>query len=83
MSVGSKIPWNAACIGCEYPLRGLGHPECPECGHKFDPADRRTYNRLGILTYTRKLYRGEFVVAVFLVLFLGFLALGIAGFYLL
>jgi ribosomal protein L32 len=77
------IPWTAVCLECGYSLRGLGHHQCPECGRAFDPADTRTYSRLGIVTYTRKLYRGEIVVGVFLLLFIGFLMFGVAGFYLL
>src|SRR4051794_26855319 len=32
------------CLGCNYPLRGLADPRCPECGRAFDPADPRTMN---------------------------------------
>lgn len=73
------IPWTAVCLDCEYPLRGLGHHACPECGRHFSPKDHNTYRRLGVMTYTRKLYRGEFVVAAFVILFIAFLMLGIAG----
>lgn len=77
------LPRTAVCLDCEYPLRGLGRCVCPECGRAFDPADTRTYSRLGFVTFTRKLYRGELVVGMFLLLSIGFLMLGIAGFYIL
>ncbi len=31
------------CMNCRYPLRGLAHQECPECGRTFVPGDQRTY----------------------------------------
>ena len=33
----------ATCLHCNYPLRGLPEPRCPECGNGFDPHDPRTY----------------------------------------
>jgi hypothetical protein len=35
---------SALCLCCNYPLKGLGQPRCPECGHAFEPQDVRTYN---------------------------------------
>jgi hypothetical protein len=32
------------CLYCNYVLRDLPMPRCPECGHHFDPADLRTIN---------------------------------------
>jgi hypothetical protein len=34
----------ALCLGCNYPLRGLREPRCPECGRAFDPDDPWTMN---------------------------------------
>ncbi len=31
------------CTGCHYNLRGVTHPECPECGLPFDPTNYRTF----------------------------------------
>ena len=74
---GARIPWTAVCLACDYPLRGLKHHACPECGRVFNPADRSTYRRLPLLTYTGKLYRGELIVIVFVALLLGFITFGI------
>jgi hypothetical protein len=32
----------AACLGCQYSLRGLTVNRCPECGREFDPNDPKT-----------------------------------------
>jgi hypothetical protein len=32
------------CLDCNYPLRGLPTPRCPECGKEFDPLDPATMN---------------------------------------
>jgi hypothetical protein len=32
------------CLHCNYVLRDLPIPRCPECGQEFDPADVRTMN---------------------------------------
>ena len=32
------------CRDCDYPLRDLPVPRCPECGRPFDPADGSTMN---------------------------------------
>ena len=32
------------CWECDYALRGLPTPRCPECGRAFDPADPTTMN---------------------------------------
>lgn len=32
------------CLNCNYPLRGLVEPRCPECGRPFDPTDATTMN---------------------------------------
>ena len=32
------------CLNCNYVLRDLPLPRCPECGREFDPADVRTIN---------------------------------------
>lgn len=34
---------DACCLRCEYLLRGLAEPRCPECGEAFDPQDPSTY----------------------------------------
>ncbi len=39
-----STPDHARCIACNYPLRGLPHPRCPECGLPFNPADPATMN---------------------------------------
>lgn len=46
MSVETTVsmPDYARCLGCDYPLRGLSEPRCPECGRPFDPADPATVN---------------------------------------
>ena len=31
------------CRGCDYDLRGLPEPRCPECGRPFDPASPKTF----------------------------------------
>ena len=33
------------CQHCGYQLRGLPEERCPECGHGFDPFERRFWNR--------------------------------------
>jgi hypothetical protein len=30
------------CLSCRYPLAGLAHHTCPECGRTFNPLDPRT-----------------------------------------
>lgn len=35
---------NSLCLDCDYPLRGLATPRCPECGRGFDPNDPWTMN---------------------------------------
>src|SRR5690349_19599541 len=32
------------CLTCNYALRGLPTPRCPECGREFDPMDPATMN---------------------------------------
>jgi hypothetical protein len=32
------------CLDCNYPLRDLPQPRCPECGRTFNPADATTFN---------------------------------------
>jgi hypothetical protein len=34
--VWDTIPHEVRCPLCEYNLRGLSEPRCPECGHRFD-----------------------------------------------
>jgi rubredoxin len=34
-----SIPHDVLCPLCEYNLRGLSEPRCPECGYRFDWAD--------------------------------------------
>jgi hypothetical protein len=41
-SIGYDTP--ALCLSCNYPLRGLTSPRCPECGHAFDLDDPWTMN---------------------------------------
>ena len=31
------------CLKCGYPLIGLAHPQCPECGTPFEPSDGSTF----------------------------------------
>src|SRR3954471_8848655 len=31
------------CLECNYVLRGLPEPRCPECGRYFDPTDPSSY----------------------------------------
>jgi hypothetical protein len=38
------------CLDCNYPLRGLTAPRCPECGLEFDPANSDTMNMGAPLT---------------------------------
>ena len=38
------VPDRALCTGCNYALRGLSEPRCPECGRPFDPDDFSTMN---------------------------------------
>ncbi len=38
-----SVPETARCLVCEYPLRGLPTPVCPECGRAFDPSDPKTF----------------------------------------
>ncbi len=33
------------CLGCDYNLRGLADPVCPECGRTFDPDNPATFRR--------------------------------------
>lgn len=33
---------DAFCTHCQYNLRGLTEPRCPECGRPFDPANLHT-----------------------------------------
>lgn len=45
MSIPIDIPAERGlCRGCNYALRGLSGPRCPECGRAFDPADPATMN---------------------------------------
>jgi hypothetical protein len=37
-------PTEGLCLDCNYPLRGLADPRCPECGRAFDAADARSFN---------------------------------------
>lgn len=43
----AKLPVHAEpprfCRACDYELRGLVTPRCPECGRPFNPANPRTY----------------------------------------
>ena len=41
----SQLPEDVHCLGCDYSLRGLPEPVCPECGRAFDPDDPSTYRR--------------------------------------
>jgi len=58
------------CRSCWYTLDGLTDRRCPECGRRFDPADRRTYRtkprRHWWVTVTRRI--GLFLAAVLMVL---------------
>ncbi len=37
------VPTDAVCLGCDFRLRGLSGPSCPECGRSFDPNDTTTF----------------------------------------
>lgn len=39
-----NLPDAARCRRCDYPLRGLTEPRCPECGRDFDPENPKTYH---------------------------------------
>lgn len=39
-----NLPDAARCRRCQYPLRGLTEPRCPECGREFDPENPKTYH---------------------------------------
>ena len=62
-SVGNPIfDFDIPCPQCEYNLRGLVEPRCPECGHAFDPhavlmAHRDNQPPLPILWVVRNMYR--------------------------
>ena len=43
MSIPEILPSTARCRGCDYLLRDLPAPVCPECGRAFDPHDPTTY----------------------------------------
>lgn len=40
----AKVPDDARCWKCNYPLRSLFESRCPECGLAFEPAERTSYN---------------------------------------
>ncbi len=40
---GTRVLDDARCIDCNYPLKGLPEPICPECGRRFDPAKPRSF----------------------------------------
>ncbi|HSV13785.1 MAG TPA: hypothetical protein VLI90_05970 [Tepidisphaeraceae bacterium] len=40
----SFAPTTGLCLDCNYSLRDLPTPRCPECGREFDPADKTTFN---------------------------------------
>ena len=44
----------AHCLGCDYSLRGLIDPRCPECGRPFDPADPDSFRTPGFLPRLRR-----------------------------
>jgi hypothetical protein len=35
---------DARCLSCDYSLRGLTAPRCPECGRPFDPGDPLSFH---------------------------------------
>src|SRR5688500_289914 len=39
----AQVPEHAQGLGCEYSLKGLSRPLCPECGRPFIPSDRSTF----------------------------------------
>lgn len=54
-----NIPGQARCLECDYQLRRLTEPRCPECGRKFDPDRAITMNLTGapISQFRRRLLR--------------------------
>jgi hypothetical protein len=49
------------CLGCNYDLRGLPEPRCPECGRAFDPNDPKTFRE-----EPRERHRAWIVVAIYM-----------------
>jgi len=47
------------CKGCDYPIRGLRTPRCPECGREFEMGKPTTYVR----PITRRPWHNLVVVA--------------------
>ena len=43
--VPAPLPDDALCLTCNYALRGLTSPRCPECGRPFDPDQPLTFNQ--------------------------------------
>ena len=56
------------CLDCEYPLTGLAHNQCPECGRAFDPAVRETMGpRIEPADTWRRAIRAGVIVQVVIV----------------
>lgn len=64
----SAIPDQVTCPLCDYDLRGLAEPRCPECGYRFEwpdllEADRRTHPYL-FEDQQRRLVRAFFATLI-------------------
>ena len=55
---------HAFCIGCAYPLTGLGTASCPECGRGFDLEDPTTFRRTPYRWRHPKLLSGVWLAAL-------------------
>lgn len=54
------------CKTCQYPLKQLTEPRCPECGRGFDPKDPRTFDVPQRAWFTRPQAWLAFVLCAFL-----------------
>jgi len=71
VTTSDPLPLTARCLGCDYLLRGLPEPMCPECGRPFDPGDPSTYDARPLGWRRRRRVRR--IVAVTGVIVLAFL----------
>lgn len=49
-----RIPEDARCLDCRYPLRDLTASTCPECGRAFERGNSATYHRFTYLPIALK-----------------------------